>query len=68
MLRYFKFVGSCGIQACSNPTFEDRASLPYVEAFSEKHGQLVFPQGVAHTTVAEDVYDGFYLPKGNFPS
>ena len=52
------------------PSFEDRASLPYVEAFLREtlRWRLVFPQGVAHTTITEDVYNGFYFPKGNFPS
>ncbi|KAF8737059.1 hypothetical protein AX14_013511 [Amanita brunnescens Koide BX004] len=48
------------------PSFEDRASLPYVEAFLREtlRWRLVFPQGVAHTTITEDVYNGFYFPKG----
>ena len=52
------------------PTFEDRASLSYVEAFLREtlRWRLVFPQGVAHTTIEEDMYNGFYFPKGNIPS
>jgi cytochrome P450 len=48
------------------PNFEDRASLPYVDAILREtlRWWCVVPQGIPHTTTAEDVYNGFYFPKG----
>ncbi|KAF8628133.1 hypothetical protein AX15_004069 [Amanita polypyramis BW_CC] len=49
------------------PTFKDRASLPYVEALLREmlRWRLVLPLGIAHCTVDDDVYNGFYIPKGS---
>ncbi|KAG6910304.1 hypothetical protein DXG01_011701 [Tephrocybe rancida] len=48
------------------PTFEDRASLPYVEGLFREifrwHGPA--PLGVPHSTVDDDVYNGYFIPKG----
>jgi len=48
------------------PTFDDRASLPYVEAlFREiQRWRPVAPLGFVHTTVRDDTYNGFYIPRG----
>ena len=48
------------------PTFEDRRSLPYVEAVYREvlRWRPVAPLGFPHCTTADDVYNGFYIPKG----
>jgi len=48
------------------PTFEDRASLPYIEALYREvmRWKPVLPLGVAHATIADDVYEGYFIPKG----
>ncbi|KAG0697624.1 cytochrome P450 [Suillus ampliporus] len=48
------------------PTSEDRASLPYVESVLREtyRWQPIVPLGVAHATSSEDVYNGYYIPKG----
>jgi cytochrome P450 len=48
------------------PTFEDRRSLPYVEAVYREvlRWRPVTPLSFAHCTSADDVYKGFYIPKG----
>lgn len=48
------------------PTFEDRPSLPYVEAFYREvmRWKPAMPMGVAHTTTEDDVYEGCFIPKG----
>lgn len=48
------------------PSFEDRNALPYVEAlYREVHRwRPVFPAGVPHATINDDVYKGYYIPKG----
>jgi cytochrome P450 len=48
------------------PTFEDRASLPYIEAVLREtfRWQPVTPIGVPHATSSDDVYDGYFIPKG----
>ena len=51
-------------------TFDDRASLPYIEAIYREvmRWQPVTPLGLAHSTSEDDIYKGFYIPKGNIPS
>ncbi|KAF9021947.1 cytochrome P450 [Hymenopellis radicata] len=48
------------------PTFEDRDSLVYVEALVREvlrwHGP--FPLGVPHSSTEDDVYNGYFIPKG----
>ncbi|KAF8904507.1 cytochrome P450 [Mucidula mucida] len=48
------------------PTFEDRDSLVYVEALVREvlrwHGP--FPLGVPHSSTEDDVYKGYFIPKG----
>jgi cytochrome P450 len=52
------------------PDFEDRISLPYVEALLREilRWWCVVPQGLPHTATADDVYNGFYFPKGKSKS
>ncbi|KAF7374540.1 O-methylsterigmatocystin oxidoreductase [Mycena sanguinolenta] len=48
------------------PEFEDRPSLPYVEALYREvmRWKPVGPLGVAHASTADDVYNGYFIPKG----
>ncbi|KAG2069074.1 cytochrome P450 [Suillus decipiens] len=48
------------------PTFEDRASLPYVESVLREtlRWQPVAPLGIPRATSSDDVYDGYFIPKG----
>ncbi|KAI0069200.1 cytochrome P450 [Artomyces pyxidatus] len=48
------------------PTFSDRPNLPYVEAlFSETlRWGTVAPLGVPHIVSADDIHDGYFIPKG----
>ncbi|KAF7374521.1 O-methylsterigmatocystin oxidoreductase [Mycena sanguinolenta] len=48
------------------PQFEDRPSLPYVEALYRElmRWKPVAPLGMAHASTADDVYDGYFIPKG----
>jgi len=48
------------------PGFDDRPSLPYVEAFYREvmRWRPAMPMGVAHTTTEDDVYEGYFIPKG----
>ncbi|KAH7929012.1 cytochrome P450 [Leucogyrophana mollusca] len=48
------------------PTFEDRPSLPFVEAVlrETQRWRPVLPLGVPHATTNDDIYDGYYIPKG----
>jgi len=48
------------------PTFEDRVSLPYIDAVVREtfRWQPVSPLGVSHATSSDDVYDGYFIPKG----
>ncbi|KAF9241404.1 cytochrome P450 [Melanogaster broomeanus] len=48
------------------PDFDDRPSLPYVDAVLREtfRWQPVTPVVVPHSTSSSDVYRGFYIPKG----
>lgn len=48
------------------PNYGDRASLPYVEALFREvmRWRPVVPLGVAHAASDDDVYNGYYIPKG----
>ncbi|KAF8719237.1 hypothetical protein AX14_011281 [Amanita brunnescens Koide BX004] len=48
------------------PTFSDRASLPHVDAVLREtlRWRLVAPLAIPHTAVKDDIYKGFYIPKG----
>jgi len=48
------------------PTFHDQSSLPYVNALIKEtlRWQNVNPSGVGHMSVQDDIYDGYFIPKG----
>lgn len=48
------------------PTFEDRASLPYIEAIYREVLRWRPPNtlGLIHMTAEEDIYRGYCIPKG----
>ncbi|KAF7365160.1 O-methylsterigmatocystin oxidoreductase [Mycena venus] len=48
------------------PQFEDRPSLPFVEALYREvmRWKPVLPLGVAHAATADDIYRGCLIPKG----
>ncbi|KAG1849790.1 cytochrome P450 [Suillus tomentosus] len=48
------------------PTFEDRASLPYIESVLREtlRWQPAVPLGVPHATMSDDIYDGYFIRKG----
>ncbi|KAJ6512887.1 cytochrome P450 [Mycena sanguinolenta] len=48
------------------PEFEDRPSLPYIEALHREvmRWKPVTPLGVAHVSTGDDVYNGYFIPKG----
>ncbi|KAF7346399.1 O-methylsterigmatocystin oxidoreductase [Mycena sanguinolenta] len=48
------------------PGFEDRPSLPYIEALYREvmRWKPVGSLGVAHATTEDDIYDGYFIPKG----
>ncbi|KAK7015662.1 cytochrome P450 [Favolaschia claudopus] len=49
------------------PTFEDRASLPYVEAVCKEllRWLPIVPLGVPHRAMEDDIYNGYLIPKGS---
>ena len=48
------------------PEFEDRSSLPYLSALLKEvlRWHPVTPIGVPHRAVADDEYNGWYIPAG----
>ncbi|KAH7878626.1 cytochrome P450 2 Le.CYP2 [Lentinula edodes] len=48
------------------PTFEDRQSLPYVEAIYREvmHLHPALPLGLPHVSTEDDFYRGYHIPKG----
>ncbi|KAG1747528.1 cytochrome P450 [Suillus occidentalis] len=48
------------------PTFEDRPSLPYVEAILREllRWTTSLPLAVPHATLDDDVFEGYFIPKG----
>ena len=48
------------------PTLDDRDSLPYVEAMLREilRWRPVTPLALPHTTVEDDIYKGFFIPRG----
>ncbi|KAG2336895.1 cytochrome P450 [Suillus weaverae] len=48
------------------PTFEERASLPYIDAVLREtlRWYPVLPLGLPHASSSEDIYDGYFIPKG----
>ncbi|KAJ6466262.1 cytochrome P450 [Mycena sanguinolenta] len=49
------------------PEFEDRPSLPFVEALYREtmRWKPVAPLGIAHASTEDDIYNGYFIPKGN---
>jgi len=52
------------------PNLDDRESLPYVSALIKEVLRFypVAPFGISHRLVADDVYNGMYIPKGSIVS
>ncbi|KAF8994706.1 cytochrome P450 [Cyathus striatus] len=48
------------------PTFGDQESLPYMTAIVKEilRYQAIAPIGVPHTTISDDVYNGYHIPAG----
>ena len=48
------------------PTLGDRPSLPLVDAVVREtlRWRPVVPLGVPHTAIKDDVYKGYFIPKG----
>lgn len=51
------------------PGFEDRSALPYCEAVYREVMRIrpVAPLGVPHAASEDDIYEGYFIPKGWFP-
>ncbi|KXN84611.1 O-methylsterigmatocystin oxidoreductase [Leucoagaricus sp. SymC.cos] len=49
------------------PDFDDQPNLPYINALCKEvlRWQNVVPLSVAHATSKDDVYEGFFIPKGS---
>lgn len=50
------------------PTFDDRTSLPYIEAIYRELLRFTppVPLCIPHCTNEDDHYKGYFIPKGNF--
>lgn len=48
------------------PSYDDRTSLPYVESLYREvmRWRPPFPLNTAHTTNEDDIYKGYFIPKG----
>ncbi|KAH7909186.1 cytochrome P450 [Hygrophoropsis aurantiaca] len=48
------------------PNFDDRPSLPYVEAVLREviRWHSISPLGLPHATTTSDTFEGYYIPKG----
>ncbi|KAI0278758.1 cytochrome P450 [Russula aff. rugulosa BPL654] len=48
------------------PTFEDRPRLPFVDAICKEviRWRPITPLGIPHANTRDDVYEGFFIPKG----
>ncbi|KAI0056551.1 cytochrome P450 [Artomyces pyxidatus] len=48
------------------PNYEDRNRLPYVGAVCKEvlRWRMVAPAGVPHTSTQDDVFEGYFIPKG----
>ncbi|KAJ8508608.1 hypothetical protein ONZ45_g9132 [Pleurotus djamor] len=49
------------------PSFQDQASLPYSQAimWETLRWKSVLPLGIAHRLTTDDVYSGYFLPRGS---
>ena len=52
------------------PTYGVRSSLPIVEAVVREtlRWRPIVPLAVPHTSVKDDIYKGYYIPKGELTS
>ncbi|KAH9967253.1 cytochrome P450 [Russula dissimulans] len=50
------------------PTFEDRPNLPFIDAVCKEtmRWRPVTPLAVPHAVTEDDIYAGFFIPKGRF--
>ena len=48
------------------PNFDDRPSLPYIEALLKEllRWRPVLPLCLPHSTREDDIYKGYFIPKG----
>ena len=48
------------------PQYNDRDALPYVNAIVREalRWQNVAPLGLAHRSISDDEYDGYFIPEG----
>jgi cytochrome P450 len=48
------------------PEFEDRVNLPYINALCKEllRWNPLLPLGFAHATTQDDIYNGYFIPKG----
>jgi len=48
------------------PTFEDRPRLPFIDAVCKEilRWRPVTPLALPHAAMKDDIYDGFFIPKG----
>lgn len=49
------------------PKVDDRKNLPYIDAIVKEvlRWHPVAPMGIPHMSVEDDVYDGYFIPKGS---
>jgi Cytochrome P450 len=49
------------------PTIADRGRLPYVDAIVKEifRWHPAVTMGIPHMSTADDMYDGYYIPKGS---
>ncbi|KAI0064614.1 cytochrome P450, partial [Artomyces pyxidatus] len=58
----------CVVGRSCLPTFADRLSLPYVDAFVREvlRWRVIFPMGLPRMSDREDTYNGYTIPKSAF--
>lgn len=49
------------------PGFDDRDSLPYINALLKEltRWHVVAPTAIPHSALEDDEYNGYYIPKGS---
>lgn len=49
------------------PDFSDRPRLPFIDAICREvlRWNVILPMAIAHASVRDDVYDGYFIPKGS---
>lgn len=52
------------------PEFSDRASLPFIEAICREvlRWKVIVPMAIPHASTEDDMYKGYFIPKGAAPS